>query len=95
MTHREEIRDALPTTTGDAMHREPFIIIFPDLVPMTRRLDAYWEGLDTLLADNGVVLVTLPSSEAEQFDRRKRKGFVRLGDIKREGFRALAYRKQE
>jgi hypothetical protein len=60
---------------------------------MTKRLDAYWEGLAELLREGGIALITLPSSEAEQFDRKKPKGFTRLGDVKREGFRAAAYRR--
>jgi hypothetical protein len=68
--------------------------LFPDLVPGTRRIDAYWEGLDALLETGGIVLAALPSSDAERFDRAKPRGFVRLGDHKRHGFRALGFRKR-
>ncbi|AEF86651.1 conserved hypothetical protein [Treponema primitia ZAS-2] len=69
-----------------------FITLFPELVPQTDRLGAYWDGLAALLADGGVGVIALPSSGAERFDREKPKGFTRLGDFKRKGFRALAYR---
>jgi hypothetical protein len=66
----------------------------PDLVPGTRRIGAYWEGLDALLEAGGVALAALPSSDAERFDRAKPRGFIRLGSHKRHGFRALGFRKQ-
>jgi hypothetical protein len=69
-----------------------FIAAFPEPAPRTGRLDAYWEGLAGLLNPGGIALIALPSSEAERFDRKKRKQFIRLGDLKRNGFRALAYR---
>jgi hypothetical protein len=67
-----------------------FIAAFPE--PRPGRLDAYWEGLEALLKPGGIALIALPSSEAERFDRKKPKRFSRLGDLKRRGFRALAYR---
>jgi hypothetical protein len=75
-----------------AQGRFGFIAAFPELVPQTDRLDAYWEGLAALLVPGGMAVIGLPSSEAERFDRKKPKGFTRLGDIKRHGFRALGYR---
>jgi hypothetical protein len=66
-----------------------FIAAFPE--PRPGRLDAYWEGLEALLKPGGIALIALPSSEAERFDRKKPKRFSRLGDLKRRGFRALAY----
>jgi hypothetical protein len=72
--------------------RYSFIALFPELVPQTDRLDAYWDGLAALLTGGGMAVIALPSSAAERFDREKPKGFTRLGDIKRQGFRALAYR---
>jgi 16S rRNA G1207 methylase RsmC len=68
-----------------------FIAAFPEPAPRTDRFDAYWEGLEGLLKPGGIVLIALPSSEAERFDRKKQKHFIRLGDLKRNGFRALAY----
>jgi hypothetical protein len=52
-----------------------------------------------------VALLSLPAAEAERFDRKKpgpgggedpgEKGFIRLGDIKRQGFRAMGFRKEQ
>jgi hypothetical protein len=70
-----------------------FIAAFPEAIPQTDRLGAHWEDLAALLADRGVVLLGFPSAEGERFDRKKPKFFTRLGDVKRKGFRALAYQK--
>jgi hypothetical protein len=69
------------------------IVAFPETVPGTERFTALWEGIARLLLPGGTALIALPSSEAEKFDRKKPGGFTRLGDIKRRGFRALAYRR--
>jgi hypothetical protein len=72
------------------------IVLFPDLVPGTDRIAAYWEGLAALLAENGIAITALNASAAEKFDRAKNAGparFTRLGDFRRNGFRALAYLK--
>jgi hypothetical protein len=52
----------------------------------------YWEALSELLETGGVVLAAFSASRAEALDRKKPAVFTRLGDIKRGGFRALAYR---
>jgi len=71
---------------------------FPELLPQsslpkgTDQLAALWDSVPPLLAVGGTLLVTFASSDAERFDRRKPTGFTRLGDLKRDGFRALAYR---
>jgi hypothetical protein len=70
------------------------VFLFPDMVPRTSRTGAYWEGLEALLEPGGLAVIALPSSEAERFDREKPRSFVRLGDHKRHGFRALAYGKR-
>jgi hypothetical protein len=70
-----------------------FAALFPKLVPMTNRIAAYWEGLAALLAENGIALIALDASGAERFDRNKGVFFTRLGDFRRNGFRALAYRR--
>ncbi|MDR0290374.1 MAG: hypothetical protein LBI06_05505, partial [Treponema sp.] len=44
------------------------------------------------LCENGIFLAAFGSSDAERFDRKKPAGFSRMGSIKRNGFRALAYR---
>ncbi|MDR1325472.1 MAG: methyltransferase [Treponema sp.] len=67
------------------------IIAFPELVPRTDTLAALWEGIAALLAPDGLALIALGSSGAERFDRCKPKQFRRVGNIKRKGFRALAY----
>jgi hypothetical protein len=58
--------------------------------PQTLNADA-WQGLAALSASDGIVITSAPSTEAERFDRKKPAGWLRLGDIKRQGFRALAY----
>ncbi|GHV73126.1 hypothetical protein AGMMS49940_04280 [Spirochaetia bacterium] len=84
-------RDELLAASG-----KPYgaVFLFPDMVPQTSRIGAYWEGLGALLETGGQALITLPSSEAERFDRGKPQGFVRTGDHKRHGFRALGYKKE-
>jgi SAM-dependent methyltransferase len=83
--------DALSAAAGEPCGA---VFLFPDLIPRTSRIAAYWEGLGALLESGGIALAALPSSEAERFDRAKPRGFVRLGDYKRHGFRALGYQKQ-
>jgi hypothetical protein len=83
-----------------------FIAAFPELLPQSSlpktakggasrsghdQLAAIWESLPTLLCENGIFLAAFSSSEAERFDRKKPQGFTRLGSIKRNGFRAVAY----
>ena len=70
-----------------------FIAIFPEQVPGTDRIEATWEALADLSLPSAVIIAGFSSSEAERFDRKKTQGFTRLGDIKRKGFRALAYRR--
>jgi 16S rRNA G1207 methylase RsmC len=75
------------------------IAAFPELLPQsslpkgTDQLAAIWDAVPPLLAEGGVFLVTFSSSDAERFDRKKPAGFTRLGSVKRNGFRALAYRR--
>jgi SAM-dependent methyltransferase len=69
------------------------IAAFPDLVPQTSRIGAYWEGFAALAAPGGTLIISLASTLAERFDRLKPRGFSRLGDLKRRGFRALGYQK--
>lgn len=70
-----------------------FIALFPEAVPQTSRISAHWDGICSLLEPGGIALAALPSSEAERFDSKKPKGFRRLAEIRRRGFRALAYEK--
>jgi hypothetical protein len=76
-----------------AAGRFGFIAAFPETVPRTDRRAALWDGLAAFLAPRGLAVITLPSSEADRFDRVKPPGFRRLGGLKRQGFRALAYEK--
>jgi hypothetical protein len=78
-------------TSGDPYG---FIAAFPELIPGTGRFDALWDGVSSALSENGVFIVSLPSGEAERFDRKKRTDFIRLGDARRNGSRALAYRRR-
>ncbi|GHT82813.1 hypothetical protein FACS1894137_02440 [Spirochaetia bacterium] len=85
-------RDALLAASG-----RPYgaVFLFPDPVPRTSRLGAYWDGLEALLEPGGIAVTALSSSEAERFDREKPRSFLRLGDHKRHGFRALGYEKRQ
>jgi hypothetical protein len=64
------------------------IAFFPATAPETKTT---WEGLASLAAPGGIVIIGMASAEAERFDRKKHKAFTRLGDVKRKGFRAMAY----
>ncbi|GHV72047.1 hypothetical protein AGMMS49928_27170 [Spirochaetia bacterium] len=74
-----------------AVNGYSLIAAFPEIIPQTSYHEALWESFDQLLAKDGIALVGLSSTEAERFDRKKPKGYTRLGDLKRKGFRALAY----
>jgi hypothetical protein len=92
---------ALLEATGGRQYA--FIAAFPELLPQSSlpktvegrqaadQLATLWDSLPALLADGGIFLAAFSSSEAERFDRKKPSGFTRLGSIKRNGFRALAY----
>jgi hypothetical protein len=84
-----------PETGLEALLREgPYAgaVLFPDTVPGTDRIAAHWEALGRLLEPGGLALAALPSSQAERFARQKPRNFSALGDLRREGFRALAFR---
>jgi hypothetical protein len=89
-------RDALQAASGSPAAGTLYgaVFLFPGLVPRTSRIGAYWEGLEAILEPGGIAVITLPSSGAERFDREKPRGFVRMGDHKRHGFRALGYGKR-
>lgn len=69
------------------------LFLFPNVVPKTNRWNAYWSGLDTLMAKESIAVIGLTATEGERFDKSKAKGFQRLGEIKRQGYRVLAYQK--
>ncbi|GHV93749.1 hypothetical protein AGMMS50293_00690 [Spirochaetia bacterium] len=85
----------LETTAGQ---KYGFIAVFPELLPQSSlpkeadQLAALWQSLTSLLAPGGVFIAAFGSTDAERFDRKKPAGFIRLGDIKRKGFRALGYK---
>ena len=74
-------------------HKEGFNLIayFPDTVPGTKTEEAAWESLGRLAAPGCILIAGMSSFEAERFDRKKSSLWRRLGDIKRKGFRAMAY----
>jgi hypothetical protein len=71
-----------------------FIAAFPEAVPRVDRTSACWESFAALLEPGGIVLAGLPSPEAERLDRKKTAPFTRLGELRRNGFRALAYQRR-
>jgi precorrin-6B methylase 2 len=83
-----------------AGQRYRFIAAFPELPPHNPlpaapdQIAALWESLPPLMAGGGVFIAGFGSAEAERFDRKKSAGFTRWGDLKRNGFRALAYQGQ-
>ena len=89
------------TALREAAGGRPYgcIAAFPELLPQSSlpkgvdQLAAIWDAVPPLLAGDGVFLVTFSSSDAERFDRKKPAGFTRLGSVKRNGFRALAYQR--
>ena len=64
------------------------ITFFPET---TADAGSAWEGLKGLSAPGGIAIVGMSSAEAERFDRKKPPLWRRMGDIKRKGFRAIAY----
>lgn len=71
----------------------PLIFLFPDPVPKTDPWHSYWTGLEKLTDSGGLIFIGLSATEAERFDRQKRKGFQRIGELKRQGWKVLAYQK--
>ena len=67
-----------------------FIACFPDIVPETDWPAISWKSFAEILLPCGIVIITVTSTCAQRLDKTKPAGFIRLGRIKREGFRALA-----
>ena len=65
-----------------------------DLIAFFPERLAAWEGPLHLAAPGGIILAGMGSAEAERFDRKKPAAVQRLGDLKRNGFRALMYQKR-
>jgi len=87
----------LEAAAGLRRRQYGFIAAFPEILAQSRlakgadQFKALWEALPALLAEGGVFIAGFSSSNAQRFDRVKPAGFSRLGDIKRNGFRALGY----
>jgi hypothetical protein len=92
--YRDKLREApgLPGA-GESAGAFGFIAAFPEPVPRFDGSASCWEGFAALLKPGGVALAGLSSLEAERLDRKKPPRFTRLGDLRRNGFRALAYQK--
>ena len=99
---REALASASTQAGGHSGKGFALIAFFPEAVPETDRHQAAWDGLSYLAAGNedagderpgGIVIAAMSSTEAERFDRKKPAAFARLGEVKRRGFRALAYRR--
>jgi 16S rRNA G1207 methylase RsmC len=69
------------------------IIAFPESIPTIDRFAAMWEGLHALLRSGDIALIGFSSTEANNFDKIKPKGFSRMQEIKRDGFRVMAYQR--
>ena len=85
-----EAEKAIPGTGSRGF---PFIAAFPEFIPQVDIIESLWEGFAALASPQGIVLTGFSSAEAERFDRKKPKDFSRLGDLRKKGFRALAYKK--
>jgi hypothetical protein len=84
-------RESLAAVLEPESRAYDLIVGFPQFVPQTDRVSHLWEGIRELLSPGGIGIMALPASDAERFDRKKPRGFQRLGDCKRHGFRAVGY----
>lgn len=92
---RDKLREAPGRPgAGESAGGFGFIAAFPEPVPLVDRNAACWEAFAALLEPGGIVLASLPSPEAERLDRKKPSPFTRLGELRRNGFRALAYQRR-
>lgn len=73
----------------------PFDLVasFPERVPRVDRDAAAWDAAARLVAPGGLFILAGSSVDAVRFDKLKRGPFARAGDLKKDGFRALAYRR--
>ena len=69
------------------------IAYFSDGAGGTDRIASSWDALCRLTLSDAIIIIAADSMEAERFDRKKPKAMQRISDIKRRGFRAIAYRK--
>ena len=70
------------------------ICLFPDFIPGCRREAEMWEALAFLTAPGAFVIASMKSKDAPDFERKKKLSFVKLGEIKRDGFKALIFQKR-
>lgn len=82
---------------AQAADRGTFALVasFPEAVPRVDRHADAWKAAAELLAPGGLLILSAPSSEAGRFDKEKPGTFARSGDLKRDGWRGLAYRRTE
>jgi hypothetical protein len=91
------LRTAARADAGSENRQFSLIVAFPELLApsvLPTGADQHaslWESITSLLRPGGIFIAGFGSTDAERFDRRKPAGFTRLGDIKRDGFRAAAY----
>jgi len=81
---------------GNSENGDKFNLIsfFPATTTEANLTETAWQAMEVLTASGGIIITGMNSMEAERFDRKKPQGFTRLADIKRDGFRALAYQKR-
>ncbi len=82
---------AIPGKLPDFAAPFDLVAAFRDPVPRVDRAAVEWEAARKLVGPGGVFLVSSSSTHADRFDRQKPTGFTRLGELKRDGFRACAY----
>ena len=75
-------------------NRYDFISFFPATSTEANLAESVWQATEELMASGGILIAGMSSMEAERFGRKKTQSFVRLADIKRAGFRALAWQKR-
>jgi hypothetical protein len=64
---------------------------FPEPVPQTNRWSDLWKGYAEFLRPGGILVVSGSAQDLERMDKIRPSGFTRRADIKRSGFRSIAY----
>lgn len=64
---------------------------FPEPVPQTNRWADLWKGYSEFLMPAGILVVSGTSQDLERMDKIRPPGFTRRVDLKRSGFRSIAY----
>lgn len=65
---------------------------FPEPVPQTNRWADLWRGYSEFLKAGGILVVSGTAVDMERLDKLRPPLFTRRSDIKRSGFRSIAYR---